>query len=99
MNFRAAESLGVYPLSAVAIVDDTPIGIAAGLNAGAVTIAVSQTGNALGLSAAEVAALPAAELNARLNAIEDSFRRCGAHYVIRSVAELQPLAAALESGR
>ena len=35
MNFLAAERLGVYPGSyRLAFVDDTPIGIAAGLNAG-----------------------------------------------------------------
>jgi phosphonoacetaldehyde hydrolase len=98
MNFRAAESLGVYPMSAVMIVDDTPIGIEASLNAGAVTVAVSQTGNALGLSAAEVAALPEAELNARLAAIEASFRGIGAHFVIRSVADLPALLEELDAG-
>ncbi len=77
MNFLAAERLGVYPMSAVATVDDTPIGIEAGLNAGTLTIAVSQTGNALGLSAAEVAALSESDLNSRLDAIEEGFRRAG----------------------
>jgi phosphonoacetaldehyde hydrolase len=98
MNFRAAESLGVYPMSAVATVDDTPIGIAAGLNAGTVTVAVSQTGNALGLSAAEVTALPEAELNTRIAVIEAEFIRLGADYVIRSVEELPGLLAKIESG-
>ena len=99
MNFRAAERLGVYPMSAVATVDDTPIGIEAGLNAGTVTVAVSQTGNALGLSPAEVAALDKAELNARLDAIEDHFRRVGAHFVIRSAVQLPALLAELASSR
>jgi len=98
MNFLAAERLGVYPMSAVVTVDDTPIGIEAGLNAGTVTVAVSQTGNALGLSAAEVAALAEADLNARLEAIEEAFRRAGAHFVIRSVTQLPELLAELASG-
>jgi len=88
MNFRAAERLGVYPLSATLAVDDTPLGIAAGLNAGAWTVAISQTGNALGLSAAEAAKLSADELQSRLKHIEDEFRAAGAHFVLRSVAEL-----------
>jgi len=88
MNFRAAEMLGVYPLSATLVVDDTPLGIAAGWNAGAWTVAVSQTGNALGLSPAEAARLSAAELQSRLSAIEDEFRAADAHFVLRSVAEL-----------
>lgn len=91
MNFRAAESLGVYPMSSVIVVDDTPVGIEAGLNAGAWTVAVSQTGNALGLSLEEATAMPAAELDARLAEIEKKFVAVGAHAVIRSVTELPPL--------
>ena len=92
MNFLAAERLGVYPMSAVMTVDDTPIGIAAGLNAGTVTVAVSQTGNSLGLSASEVAVsdprptkTPAYARSKMISAGP------GAHHVIRSVAELPAL--------
>lgn len=88
MNYRAAEALGVYPMKAVVVVDDTTVGIAAGRNAGAVTVAVSQTGNALGLSIAETEALAEADLSARLDAIARDFREAGADHVIRSVAEL-----------
>ena len=93
MNFRAAERLGIYPMRQVVVVDDTPIGIEAGLNAGALTIAVSHTGNELGLSEAETAALPTAVLEARVKEIKDRFRRLGAHFVIQSVAELPVLLA------
>ena len=88
MNFLAAQRLGVSPLEAVLVVDDTPVGIEAGLNAGAITVAVTQTGNALGFSEAEVAELPAAERDARLAAIEQDFRAKGAHFAIPSVADL-----------
>jgi phosphonoacetaldehyde hydrolase len=88
MNIRAAERLGVYPLSSILAVDDTPLGIAAGLNAGAWTVAISQTGNALGLSATEAARLSADELSSRLKLIEGEFRAAGAHFVLRSVADL-----------
>ena len=98
MNFRAAEQLGVYPMSSVVVVDDTPVGIEAGLNAGALTVGVSQTGNALGLPAAETAALPAAELSAALARIEREFRAIGAQHVIRSVADLPELLDTLGSG-
>ncbi|WP_425619315.1 phosphonoacetaldehyde hydrolase [Anatilimnocola sp. NA78] len=91
MNFRAAEILGVYPLDAIIAVDDTPVGIAAGRNAGCVTVGVSQTGNALGLSQAEVEKLPPAELAARLQQIGRDFLAQGAHYVLRSVSELPNL--------
>jgi phosphonoacetaldehyde hydrolase len=88
MNFRAAERLSVYPMSSIIVVDDTPVGIEAGLNAGCLTVAISQTGNALGLSADEVASLPAATLEARLAAIERAFLELGAHHVIRGVGDL-----------
>jgi phosphonoacetaldehyde hydrolase len=97
LNFRAAEQLGVYPLSAVVVVDDTPVGIEAGLNAGAWTVAVTRTGNGLGLSAEEVSQLPERELQQRLEAIERDFRVLGAHFVIPSVAELPPVLDEIDS--
>ena len=91
MTFRAAEQLRVYPMSTIVVVDDTPVGIEAGLAAGTWTVAVTRTGNALGLSAAEVAALPAAALAERLANIRASFTALGAHYVLESAADLLPL--------
>jgi phosphonoacetaldehyde hydrolase len=88
---RACERLNVYPLSEVMIVDDTPVGIAAGRNAGVHTVAVTQTGNALGLSEAEVSEMDPNQLASRLKEIEHDFYQCGAKYVIRSVAELPAL--------
>lgn len=91
MNLHAAEQLGVYPLSSIVVVDDTPVGITAGLNAGCWTVAVSETGNALGLSAQEVAELDEQQLANRLSEIGRKFLEIGAHVVIRSVSELPEL--------
>jgi phosphonoacetaldehyde hydrolase len=91
MNIRAAEQLGVYPLHDIVVVDDTPVGIEAARNAGMKSVAISLTGNCLGLSEFEVAQLPAAELEARLDKIEREFRSVGADYVIHSVAQLPEL--------
>ena len=99
MNFRAAEMMNVYPLSSVVIVDDTPVGIEAAVNAGGIAVGISQTGNALGLSESEVAALDPSDLHKRLAAIEQEFRAAGAHYVIRSVAELPELIAQISKKR
>jgi phosphonoacetaldehyde hydrolase len=95
MLFRAAERLDVYPMSAVVVVDDTTIGVEAGLNAGAITVAVTRTGNALGLSREEAAALDPADLAARLEAARAGFERGGAHHVIESAAELPAVLDAL----
>ncbi len=99
MIFRAAEKLAISPLTAILVVDDTPVGIEAGLNAGACTVAVTRTGNSLGLSADEVAQVDPLELKARLAAAAEAFRRGGAHHVIESVADLLPVLDQIQSDR
>ncbi len=89
--FRAAEALNVFPMTAVVAVDDTPVGIQAGINAGTWTVAVTRTGNSLGLSLPEVESLAPSELTRRLATAEIEFRRIGADYVIQSVADLIPI--------
>lgn len=91
MNLAAAERLGIAPLSAIVVVDDTPVGIEAALAAGAIAVAVSRTGNALGLAEDECRRLPPPELAARLAAIERDFLTAGAHAVIPGVADLPTL--------
>ncbi len=91
LNLKGAELLGVRDMGAVVVVDDTPVGIEAGRNAGAITVAVSRTGNALGLTAEEVEALGARELSTRLMKIEAEFLGMGADHVIESVADLPHL--------
>lgn len=91
MNVRAAELLGAYQFDQIVVVDDTPVGIQAAKNGGMIAVAVSLTGNSLGLSEAEVRQMPEATLHQRLLEIETDFRKAGADYVIRSVAELPTL--------
>lgn len=91
MNFRAAEMLGVYPMSAVLVVDDTPVGIEAAKHAGAIAVAVTQSGNALGLSEAEITALDPRALESKLQRVDDDFRKAGADHIVRLVADLPSL--------
>lgn len=91
MIFLAAQQLGIYPCSAIVVVDDTKVGIEAGRNAGAVTVAITRTGNALGLSAEEVAAIPAEQLQSQLASIEEDFLASGADFVIESLDSLPAL--------
>jgi phosphonoacetaldehyde hydrolase len=88
----------VYPMSEVVVVDDTVPGIEAGRFAGAWTVAVTRTGNSLGLSQEEAARADAADLAGRLDAAAVEFRRAGAHYVIESVADLLAVLDELEAG-
>ena len=66
--FRLAERFGIYPLSRCMKVGDTPADIAEGLNAGMVTVGVSETGNEVGLSPAALAALGEADRASRIAA-------------------------------
>ena len=68
LNQLAAERLGVSLSPQVVVVDDTLVGIEAGLRSGCTTIGVSRTGNLLGLTLAETNALSDDELQARLAA-------------------------------
>jgi phosphonoacetaldehyde hydrolase len=75
-------------MSKIAIVDDSIAGIQSGLHAGCWTIAVAQTGNALGLSKSKCEALDPEDLRIRLDRIAESFLAQGAHVVVRSVADI-----------
>jgi phosphonoacetaldehyde hydrolase len=86
--FRAAESIGVFPMSSVVVVDDTPVGIQAARNTGAWAVAVARTGNQLGLSEDQAAALPPDKWKNRRREIEAEFKACGADFVIDSFADL-----------
>lgn len=88
MMYRCFLDLGVWPAASVVKVDDTEPGIAEGLAAGCWTVGVSVSGNAMGLSRDEVAALDEAKFERRRAAAESRLTRCGAHYVIDSVADL-----------
>jgi phosphonoacetaldehyde hydrolase len=86
--FRLAERFGVYPMSRCLKIGDTPADVAEGLNAGMQTLAVSETGNEVGLSKAELLALNQVERAHRIDAAAKRLRTAGAHAVLRSAAEL-----------
>jgi phosphonoacetaldehyde hydrolase len=91
MMHRCFAELGVWPAAAVVKVDDTLPGIEEGLNAGTWTVGLSVSGNAMGLSADELAALSPEEFVERRAEAARELARGGAHYVIDSVADLIPV--------
>ena len=82
MALRSAMELRAYPPALVVKVGDTVPDIEEGLNAGMWTVAVALTGNELGLSAAELAALSQDELETRRERAYLRLADAGAHYVI-----------------
>ena len=91
MIFRAAEQLGVYPMSTVVVVDDTTVGIEAGRNAGAWTVGVTRTGNEFGFSLEEFKSLGDDEIRQLEQAATAKLTAAGSHFVIDSVASLLPV--------
>lgn len=91
MLYENAIRLRVWPLAAIAKVGDTPSDIAEGLNAGAWSIGVAGTGNAIGLSYEKFLALPAGERDSRLATARLELQQAGAHYVVDTLAELGPV--------
>lgn len=85
MVFMNCAHFNISPNFAVKI-DDTLPGIEEGLNAGAWTIMVLETGNALGLSENELSTLSQKEKSKRL-AIAKREAEKKAHYTINSIAE------------
>jgi phosphonoacetaldehyde hydrolase len=97
MCYLNAIQLQVRPFSAMVKIGDTISDIQEGLNAGMWTIGLTQSGNELGLTEAEVNALERADLDQRLKGIEARYREAGAHYVARGIWEVLPLIDLIET--
>lgn len=91
MAVKAAMEMEVFPFEAIVKIGDTVTDVLEGLNAGMWTIGVTKTGNEVGLSEAEVAALPEAERRARIGSATAKLAQAGAHYVVEGVADILPL--------
>ncbi|MGE0417608.1 MAG: phosphonoacetaldehyde hydrolase [Acetobacteraceae bacterium] len=86
MMWYAMARLGVWPVAAVVKVDDTAPGIGEGRAAGTWTVGVALTGNAAGLSAAELATLSATDCAVLRQ--KASRELAGADYIIDGLADL-----------
>lgn len=88
MCYMNAMKLGVFPNQALVKVGDTLPDIEEGLNAGMWTVGLSLTGNLIGLSEAEVLALPQTERDALNQKSTSQLYQAGAHYVIDGIWQL-----------
>ena len=89
--FEAAKQLDVYPMWTMVVVDDTPVGIESGRQAGCWTIGVTRTGNCVGRTEEELNRLSSTEIKQLCESAERKLRGAGAHYVVESIAEIPAL--------
>jgi phosphonoacetaldehyde hydrolase len=96
MCFENARRLDIYPMAAMVKVDDTPVGIESGLNAGMWTVGVIESGNEIGLSLDQIESLFPTQRTERCHRAEDRMNKTNAHFIINSVAELPAVLDAIE---
>jgi len=89
--------LEVSTAAHVVKLDDTPVGIEEGINAGTWTVGLALSGNEAGLSEPELAALSQVERDAARAKATRRFLAVGAHYVIDSIADLPPVLGDIEA--
>ncbi len=96
MIFKAMQTFGIYPPSAVVKVGDTLADIAEGRNAGAWSVGVISSSSDVGLSEAGWTALSDAERRSIADRMKARFAEAGAHASIETLAELPALISHLE---
>ncbi len=94
--YKCFVDLLVYPPEAVIKVDDTEPGIKEGVAAGCVTVGVALSGNAVGKTPEELAALPEDEVDRLRQHATAILKDAGADHVIDTVAGLPALIDRLE---
>ena len=96
MLWRALAELQAWPVTRCVAVDDAPVGIEAGVNAGMWTVGLAGSGNGVGVSLADWQALCAAEQDRLMAPVVQEFTLARADFVIVSVADLALALAAIE---
>ena len=97
MCLRIALELRIDATSAAVKIGDTVIDIEEALNAGMWAVGVTGTGNEAALSAEDLKALPAHERKLLLEKAGDNLERAGAHFVVSSVAAIEPVLEKIEA--
>ena len=97
MIFRIMQELDVFPPACVAKVGDTVPDIQAGLNAGALSFGVTQSGSEVGLTQEEFEALSADERMSLSNRASERLQAAGATGVVHTLDELPAVLDLIES--
>ena len=87
--YEASKRLDVYPMSTIVKVDDTILGIQAGVNAGCWNVGITRTGNLLGLSSEEVEGLTESQRDHMISLVGEQMLNAGAHFIVESVEDIE----------
>ena len=92
MVYKNLDLLGVHTIQSVVKVDDTVSGIGEAQNAGCWGVGVVRHSNYMDVDTPEQgAALSEAEITRRMAKTQDILEKAGAHYVIDSLADIEPV--------
>jgi phosphonoacetaldehyde hydrolase len=97
MALQALIKLSVSPVEAVVKIGDTAVDIGEGLNGGMWAVGVAVTGNEVGLTAAELGALPADEQRRLSQVATEVLYGAGAHYVVDRLSDIGPVLDSIEA--
>lgn len=97
MIYEAAVRMKVYPLEAVVKIGDTVSDIEEGLNAGTWAVGIARTGNMIGVTEEQWRAWPHQQQAQRLQVAQRKLLDAGAHYVIDTLAEIDPILDKIEA--
>jgi phosphonoacetaldehyde hydrolase len=97
MAMKCLIDLQISPVQACVKIGDTVVDVEEGLNAGMWTIAVTDSGNEVGLPLADWQALPEERRAALRAAAADKLARAGAHYVVPTLKDALPLLDVIEA--
>ncbi|MCF2859981.1 phosphonoacetaldehyde hydrolase [Pseudoalteromonas sp. SMS1] len=97
MALENVQHLGISRVASCVKVDDSIHGITEGLNAGMWTVGIAITGNAVGLSEEEWSALDSSQQQGLARNAYTQLSSAGAHYVIDSLADIEPILQEIES--
>lgn len=97
MALRCVIELGISPVEACVKIGDTVLDVEEGLNAGMWTIALTDTGNEVGVPLADWRLMPEDRRAALRAPALQRLRRSGAHYVAGSLPDALPLLDEIEA--
>ncbi len=92
MVYRNLDLMDVHPIQSVVKVDDTISGVGVALEAGCWGVGVARYSNYMNINSLDEAEqLTAVEIERRLETTREILRKAGAHYVIDSIAQIEPV--------